>query len=142
MFFDHVKGHCLRKRATELTLKEVEDVYQSEMLSTRGHAELAHYEERLKLVLGAERMTLALDMLTEAAVTGGLNADAIRAFQDEYSLEGKPVEDAQKEILWLLEHDGYLTQTADGYTFVSALLRDWWKNRYKMFFTPVQERRS
>jgi len=142
MFFDHVKGHCLRKKTTELTLKEVQEVYQGEMLSTRGHAELAHYEERLKLVLGAERMTLALDMLTEAAVTGGLNTDAIRAFRDEYNLDGEPVEDAQKEILWLLEHDGYLTQIAGGYTFVSALLRDWWKNRYQMFFTPVLKRRS
>lgn len=142
MFFDHVKSHCLRKKTSELTLDEVRGVYESEMLSTRGHAELAHYEERLKLVLGDERMTLALDMLTEAAVTGCLGSEAIKAFRGEYEIEREPTEQAQKEILWLLEHDGYLTQTAGGYVFVSALLRDWWKNRYQMFFTPVLERRS
>lgn len=142
MFFDHVKSHCLRKKTAEVTADEAREVYETEMLSTRGHAELAHYEERLKLVLGAERMGLALDMLTEAAVTGCLGSEAIRAFRDEYDIEGEPTEQAQKEILWLLEHDGYLTQTAGGYVFVSALLRDWWKSRYKMFFTPVLERRS
>ncbi len=58
----------------------------------------------------------------------------------EYIFDKEVTADVQKEILWILEHDGYLTQTSDGYTFVSNLLRDWWKNRYQMLFTPVLKR--
>ena len=35
-------------------LREIAGVYQNEMLGTRGHAELTHYEERLKMVLGLD----------------------------------------------------------------------------------------
>jgi len=83
---------------------------------------------------------LALDMLTEAAVTGHLSDEAIAAFQKEYPLEGRDVVEVQKEILWVLEHDGYLKGGEKGYVFVSKLLRDWWRNRYRRFFTPVLKR--
>lgn len=140
MFFDHAQTYCVRKKETELGAREVTDVYQTEMLSTRGHAELTHYEERLKLVLGIGKMALALDMITEAAVSGYLTGAAIERLQQDYVFENEATAEVQKEILWILEHDGYLTQTPTGYVFVSNLLRDWWRNRYQMFFTPVLKR--
>jgi hypothetical protein len=140
MFFDHSKTYYIRKKLKELNRKDIDEVYRTEMLSTRGHTELTHYEERLKLVLGTEKMALALDMITEAAVTGCLAGEVIKKLQKEYTFDNESTSDVQKEILWILEHDGYLTMTAAGYTFVSHLLRDWWKNRYRMFFTPVFER--
>jgi hypothetical protein len=125
----------------ECSVQEVNEVYGKEMLGVRGHAELTHYEERLEMVLGKELFTLAVDMLTEAAVTGCLTKEAIAALQKEYTLEESDIVEAQKEVIWVLEHDGYIRQSKEGYVFVSKLLKDWWKNRHEAFFTPVLERR-
>lgn len=140
MFFGNIHYYCQEKRKEECLLEDVEHVYQTMMLSVRGHAELTHYEERLEMVLGKELFTLAIDMLTEAAVTGCLTNEAIRAFQKEYTVSDQDIAEAQKEILWVLEHDGYLRQKEKGHIFVSKLLRDWWKTRLGSGFIPVLER--
>jgi len=140
MFFSHIHDRCERKGKVECSVQDVGEVYGKEMLGVRGHAELTHYEERLEMVLGKELFTLAVDMLTEAAVTGCLTKEAIAALQKEYTLEEVDIIEAQKEVIRVLEHDGYIEQTENGYVFVSKLLRDWWKNRHKSFFTPVMER--
>lgn len=140
MFFDHAQTYCVRRKVQELGPEQVEEIYQTEMLSTRGHAELTHYEERLKLILGPRKMDLAVDMITEAAISGCLSGEAIRRLQLDYAFEGEKTTDVQMDILWVLEHDGYLTKTPTGYVFVSSLLRDWWAGRYRAFFTPVLKR--
>ncbi|HUT28467.1 MAG TPA: hypothetical protein VMX13_01650 [Sedimentisphaerales bacterium] len=140
MFFSHIHDQCKRKGKMECSVGEVGGVYEKEMLGVRGHAELTHYEERLEMVLGKELFTLAIDMLTEAAVSGCLTKDAIAGLQKEYTLEEADIVEAQKEVIWVLEHDGYLIQSKEGHVFVSKLLRDWWKNRHEAFFTPVLER--
>jgi len=48
--------------------------------------------------------------------------------------------EAERQILQVLEHDGYLEQGKDRFIFVSKLVRDWWKKRYDAFYTPVNER--
>jgi len=141
MFFSHIYDHCKRKGKMECSVQEVNEVYAREMLGVRGHAELTHYEERLEMVLGKELFTLAIDMLTEAAVKGCLTNEAIAALQNEYKLEEGDMIEAQKEVIWVLEHDGYLKRDEKGYVFVSKLLKDWWKNRHGAFFTPVLDRR-
>lgn len=140
MFFSHVHDHCKRKGKMECSVQDVGEVYKNDMLGVRGHAELTHYEERLEMVLGKELFTLAIDMLTEAAVKGCLANEAIAALQNEYKLEEGDMIEAQKEVIWVLEHDGYIRQSKEGYVFVSKLLKDWWKNRHVGFFTPVLER--
>jgi hypothetical protein len=140
MFFDHAYVTCRRRGRMEFSSADVGQVYEHEMLSIRGHAELAHYEGRLKVVLGEALFPLAMDMLTEAAVVGHLSDDACRALQREYVFPNQNVVEAQKEILGVLEHDGYLAPGSDGYAFVSKLLRDWWKARNGFGFTPVLER--
>ena len=140
MFFGNINYYCQEKRKKECSLKDVKHVYETMMLNVRGHAELTHYEERLEMVLGKELFTLAIDMLTETAITGYLSNEAIIEFQKEYSISDKNIADAQKEILWVLEHDGYLKQKDNKYTFVSKLLRDWWKTRLGSGFVPVLER--
>jgi hypothetical protein len=141
MFFSHIYDRCKRKGKMECSVQDVGEVYGKEMLGVRGHAELTHYEERLEMVLGKELFTLAVDMLTEAAVEGCLTKEAIAALQKEYTLEEGDIIEAQKEVIWVLEHDGYIIQSKEGYVFVSKLLRDWWKNRHGAFFTSVLERR-
>ena len=140
MFFGHVRDWCVRRGTTQFLKSDVDTVYQSEMLGVRGHAELTHYEERLKTVLGREFFSLAMEMLTEAAVSTCLTPGALRILQEDYAFEACTVLEAQQEILQVLEHDGYLRRTKEGYAFVSSLVRDWWRNRHDAFFTPVLER--
>ena len=141
MFFSHVRDRCVRRNLHEFRKEEVAEVYQDEMLGVRGHAELTHYEERLKMVLGLDLFPLALEMLSEAAITGYLSRDALEALQRDYTFQQCTAVEAEAEILRVLEHDGYLRASPDGYVFVSHLVRDWCKKRYSMFFTPVLERR-
>lgn len=140
MFFSHVYERCKRRGRMEFYPDEVNDIYESEMLGIRGHSELTHYEDRLKLVLGPEIFTLALEMLTETAVTGCLTRSALAAIHKEYEFEERTALSASEEILRVLEHDGYLKPGKDGYQFESHLLQDWWKKRYGYFHVPVLER--
>jgi len=140
MFFDQAYVHCTRRKTTELLPADIEEVYNTGMLGARGHAELTHYEDRLKTVLGLEKLPLAIEMLCEAAVSGALNVDALRVLGGEYSFDDEGTTDVEKYILWVLEHDGYLTKKDDEYVFVSSLVRDWWKNSHGMFFVPVSQR--
>jgi hypothetical protein len=142
MFFGHIYDKCKRRGNMICTIRDVEEVYNSEMLGVRGHAELTHYEERLERVLGMEMSPFAFDMLTEAAVVGRLDKQAIAAFAKEYAQSVTNAAEAQKEILQVLEHDGYLKKVREGFVFESKLLRDWWKNRHEAFFTSVLKRRA
>ena len=62
---------------------------------------------------GGSRVSLeefALEMVTEAAVTGCLTHKALTAFRDDYALADRLPVEVQREILQVLEHDGYLEQ--------------------------------
>lgn len=140
MFFRHVHDRCIRRKTMDFHCEEVAEVYDNEMLSSRGHAELTHYEERLKQILGAELFTLALEMLTEASVTGCLGREALEALRSYIDASNRDAAEIQNDILWVLEHDGYLERREKGYVFVSDLLRDWWRARHSFTFTPVLKR--
>ncbi len=140
MFFTYVYDRCKRRGRMDFDSSEVGEVYENEMLGVRGHAELTHYEDRLKLILGPEILPLALEILTEAAVTGRLTPTALVAIQKGYEFTGVSVREATEEILRALEHDGYLKPGADGYLFESRLLQDWWKRRYATLYLPALER--
>ena len=138
MFFTDVYDRSVRKDNMTFTANEVEDIYTKEMLGIRGHAELTHYEDRLKLILGPELFTPALEILTEIAVTGYLTPQNLIALLESYQFETKSSQDAGEEILRVLEHDGYLKRSPKGFVFESNLLRDWWEKRYGDFH--VKER--
>lgn len=140
MFFTHVHDRCKRRGRMEFFPDEVNDIYENEMLGIRGHAELTHYEDRLKIVLGPEIFPLALEILTETAVTGCLTLEALEALQKGYEFDGRSAREAEEEILRVLEHDGYIKAGKVGYVFESHLLQDWWKKRYGLFHVPVLER--
>ncbi len=140
MFFRHAHDWCVRRAQEEITAADVETIYTGELLSIRGHAELTHYEERLKMVLGDEIFPLALELLTEAAVVGLLTAESTRVAVQGYQFGIAVRQQAQRQVLEVLEHDGYLERTENAYRFVSKLLRDWWKARYEFGYTPIAQR--
>ena len=72
LFFWLAYCDCVHREANKISLADVETVYQKDMLGIRGHSELSHYEERLRMVLGKDMAVLAFNLLTVAAVKGQL----------------------------------------------------------------------
>jgi len=143
MFFDHIYRACRLAELQEVSAEMVGEVYRTGMLGTRGHAELSHLEERLKMVLGAVLHPLALDLLTEAAVSGRLTAEAAGRLAREHLPANQRRNDELREILGILEHDGYLEPAGENqYVFVSKLLREWWEKRFRFGFIPASKRKG
>lgn len=140
-FFDQLHFDATSRGAAEITVSDVKRIYQTVLLSTRGSAELEHYETRLKLALGRQKYILALDLLTQVACVGPLKAGDITLYREEYAKQIDNVEEAIKDILGTLEHDGYLTQQEEGYAFAFRLLGEWWRGRHCQSFTPIDKRR-
>ena len=136
LFFHHLNEHLVRDQRNEATLDDVEHVYQRDLLSVRGQASLVHYEERLRMVLGDVGYTDALSLLSEAVVNGGpLTHQVIELYRSEApdtSERGSLV-----DVLYVLQHDGYLEECEGGYAFVSGLLEDWWRARHGQSFTSI-----
>lgn len=144
-FFDHLHEYLRRVGRTEASLDDVERVYQDELLSIRGQMNNEHYQSRLRLVLNEDEYPAALELLTEASVNGGLLCDETinqyrKYFQTEQVPDGSFLN--LEDVLYLLEHDGYLVRQADGYRFLSGFLQDWWQARNGRNFVPLAERVS
>ena len=142
-FFDSLDESLRLDGQRRASLDDVERVYTGEMLSTRGQADLDHYESRLKLVLGPDSYRAALALLTEAAVNGGVLQPAVMDLYREqlrvWAVSDHPV--PIDDVLRVLEHDGYLEPWGDDeYRFVSGLLQDWWLARHGRHFVPVARR--
>lgn len=134
MFFGYLYQDLFKDHRRNPNIEDIERVYQASMLSTRGHAELADYEERLLRVLDREKIPLALDLLSEAAIKNILETAMCDVLFDRSGLNDKgPV---LREVLDVLEHDGYLIrhETMDGWRFSSNLIRDWWKKRFSQSY--------
>ena len=141
-FFDHLHEHLRRNRGRVATLADVGHVYEQDLLGVRGQIDLEHYESRLRMILGTESYKTALSLLTETAVGDALltwkSIEKYRGAHRSVSGDSAGIDD----VLYTLEHDGYLAAYSDGYRFVSGLLEDWWKARHGAYFIPIDERRS
>ena len=62
MFFNYIYQVCKLQELDHVSRDLVAEVYYTHMLSVRGHAELSHLEERLKLVLDPDLYQLALEL--------------------------------------------------------------------------------
>ena len=134
MYFDHVyTAYFLDDATGNVTTSLVDDVYTRTMTGLRGHAELMHMEERLRLVLDDGLFQLAITLLTETAVVGRLTPSASNSITTSLSA----VRSDLLETLGILEHDGYLRKDGDDLVYVSHLVRDWWRNRFGHGYTPA-----
>ncbi len=144
-FFDHLHEFLRRAGRNEARLDDVEHVYRNELLSVRGQMNNEHYQSRLRLVLNDSEYPAALELLTEASIADGLLSDeSISLYRERYGTEAGPGSSFLnlEEILYLLEHDGYLVRKEDGYSFLSGFLQDWWQARNGRNFVPIAERIS
>lgn len=140
LFFSHVLDRCDRLNEMRFSADEVDDLYEQEMLGIRGHAELTHYQERLELFFSKERLPLVLAILTETAIAGELVIPVLRLLQREYARKEVDADEEIKEILRVLEHDGYLRKIGESYRYDSNLLKDWWKKAHAGFYVSVNKR--
>jgi hypothetical protein len=140
MFFDHVYSAYVHNGSIgEINEQFVDTVYQDSMTGLRGHPELSHMEERLRVVLEPERFNLALTLLTEAAVAGKLTNQAANTICTSHLPSEAQPRQPLLNILHILEHDGYLVLSDGAYVFVSRLVRDWWKRRFGFGYHPVKD---
>ena len=144
LFFECLHEYLRRADRSEATLDDVERAYREDMLGARGQMDLDHYETRLKSALGNRGYRIALDLLTEAAVGGGLlHDDAVGLYREFFGARNAEAEGnaiTVEEVLRQLEHDGYLERGDEGLRFVSGLLEDWWDARHGRYFVPVFDR--
>jgi len=140
MFFGHIQETCAKRGDRMCSAEDVDRVYEERMLSTRGHAELSTFEERLKMMVGKSILPFVLDLLTEAASVGILTEKAVAVIQQDHGLAGREAADRTREVIEILEHDGYLQHGPGGFTFVSRLLRDWWKRRFGFGYVAALQR--
>ncbi len=140
-FFDKLHEHLRRNHRRDATLNDVERVYSEDMLGVRGQVHLEHYQSRLRLVLGDVGYEVALELLTQAAVSDGRLSDAsIGQYEAYRSVVSEESAARVTDVLHVLEHDGYLVRGDDGYRFVSGLVEDWWRARNARGFIPFAER--
>lgn len=146
LFFECLHEYLRRAGRNAATLDDLKRAYREDMLGARGQMDLDHYETRLKSTLGNHGYRIALDLLTEAAVGGGLLRDDAVGLYREYfetrNAEANKELIAVEEVLRQLEHDGYLERGDDGFGFVSGLLKDWWDARHGRYFVPIARRRA
>ena len=141
VFFDKFHEYLRRHGRREATLDDVSRVYSEGMLGVRGQIHLEHYESRLRMVLGDEAYSIAIDLLTETAVRDGVLSDGSIAQCGAYlSSLPDPTTIRIVDVLHVLEHDGYLVRQEDGYRFVSGLVEDWWRARHSHGFVPFERR--
>lgn len=142
-FFDHMHEHLRREDRTKASLNDVRRVYENEMLSIRGQVDLEHYEGRLRMVLEKKEYQIALELLTEAAISDGKLSDDSIDLYCRFIEATDRINDTRstiENVLHLLEHDGYLERQSGGYRFISGLLEDWWRTRHGQRFVPIRNR--
>ena len=129
---------------TEADAEDGRRVYEEDLLGVPGQAHLEHYETRLRLVLGDTEYRTALALLTEAASSDGrLSHAAVSEYLQPPAAATGPALASVEEVLYLLQHDGYLAMDGDaGYRFTSGLLEDWWRARHARHFVPIAQRRT
>ena len=141
-FFARLRNHATMQGRDQATVKDVGEVYRTELLGASGQNDLVHYETRLKEALEDESHTIAMEILAEAATQKVFTLSAQHCLEGLYA---KVVDDAPGRIadtLEILMHDGYLETSDDGYLFPSHLLKDWWSARFRDHHKPLESRRS
>ena len=140
-FFDLLHGYLSSQDRNRVQMDDVERVYTRDLLGVRGQIDLEHYEGRLKMMLGREDYQIALEILTETAVNGGLLTNAALAqYRDLVDSTDERECLSLPSLLHILQHDGYLEVYDKGFRFVSGLVEDWWRARHGKHFLPLAQR--
>ncbi len=142
-FFDYLHEDLRRIGKSEVTPDDIERVYSNDMLGIRGRIDLEHYEGRLKMALGDSDYRIAMELLTEAAINKGVLDDkSIEEYMSHYHTSEREGQALIRDMLRMLEHDGYLSKSTGRYRFVSRLIEDWWREQNGRHFISIAARLS
>lgn len=139
-FFSCIYDDCKMRNNMRCGLNDVSRVYDSSMLSLRGQPDMSTYEERLKTVLDETELPFAIELLTETGFSGKLTHEAVNIISNSFEFKGRKPGEVIREVLGILEHDGYVEQKDGNYVFVSKFVKDWWKKRFGFNFIPAAKR--
>ena len=139
-FFARLQDFAVMNGRTRLTVKDVQAVYESEMLGPAGHGDLLHYEKRLQASLDERTYQVAMEIQAEAATQGIFSVGARRALERIYSSVLANVRGRVDEALDVLVHDGHLERTDAGHRLAFRLLEDWLRTRFSDHHVPLQQR--
>ena len=128
-FFDALHRHLRIARRYEATLDDADTAYREDMLGARGRIDMDHYEDRLKLVLGPDGFTVALELLARAAAGGSLEPQSIEDYRQILDASDDPGAAMLPFVLDVLEQDGYFVRRHEEFCFASGLLEDWQRAR-------------
>ena len=140
-YFARLSDVSAMRAGAAVTAADVEEVYRTGLLGSSGHGDLMHYETRLRDALDDDALYLAMEILAETAVRGVLSPDALRSLERIHGsrLGGAP--ERIREVLGVLEHDGYLEHSLEGHrSSPFRPLRDWWAVRFRGHHTPLAGR--
>lgn len=128
LFHQLVTQHARRSRLRSVGSAEVQAVWSGVLLN-RSSPELAHWEQRLRKALPAHELEFAVRLLTEAAVSEPLTAQAAAALAQDAGVSL----DTLRAVLDALEHDGYLGRDGGSWYFPNRLLHAWWMRQHGPF---------
>ena len=142
-FYFYLHELLQREDRHEAAVDDVKQVYEDEMLGMSGQVDLNHYDTRLNTVLGPRRYWIARELLTHAGAHDGFLRDEsvkrlVRLLRGSHADSANAV----RNVLRVLEHDGYLATRDGGYRFVSGLLEDWWRKSHGGGFDSFLDRPS
>ena len=139
--FAQLKDHSEMRGGAAVTKQDVLEAYRTGLLGAPGQGDLSYYSTRLRAALDENSCAIAMDILAETATQGVFSASAQRAFENELRVRSAGGPERIRQILSVLEHDGYLARHPDGHRFEFKLLQDWLKARYGPFHRPFAARR-
>lgn len=134
LFMDELRRDADHRGRRTVTAGDVARVYTGPFLVSAIRAHMLHLESRLTNVLEGDALRLALDLLTQTAVTGVLTpVDGALLADDLVEDQGQRAS-TLREVLEILEHDAYLARDADGWRYRSRVVKDWWKQGHELGF--------
>ena len=139
-FFARLRDFAKLQGRDLITVLDVGEVYQTELLGPSGQNDLVHYETRLKDAMDEESHSIAMEILAETATRDVFTQDARRSLETGYSKLIDGASERVADALEVLVHDGYLEAVGDTYRFPSHLLKDWWHARFRGHHLPLEER--
>jgi len=142
LLVDEVRRDAERRGTLSVSGADVARVYGSPFLTSAVRAHFLHMETRLSAVLGeGDALRLAHDVLTQAAVVGGVTPEDATLLADDAVEAAADRAGVLREVLEILEHDTYLARDGDTWSFRSRLVADWWSQSNALGFVPAADRR-
>ena len=141
-FFARLQDFTAMAGRDRVTVKDVAEVYRTELLRPSGQSDLAHYETRLRNALDEQSHRIALEILAEAATQGVFTHGARCCLERRYSRVAEDAELRTGEVLDVLMHDGYLEVRDDCHHIPFRLLKDWLSARFRGHHIRLEDRDS